>query len=126
MNTPKITGFPSSGYAALDKFWENNGRKLTELVTVGGHSPARYGTIIGSYNTDKNPYGRYGLEHDEYMAHTQMTLYLDGLLDGITCATSEAAADGLVAWIKARVTEERKRVWDEEVARVTASTTPAA
>lgn len=61
----------------LEEFWNSSGPRITELLVVGGERPQGYGYIRGSA---ENPYGRNGLEQDEFFDHLVLNAYLNGML----------------------------------------------
>lgn len=61
----------------LEEFWQKSGPRFTELLCVGGERPQSYGYISGS---SEHPYGRRGLEQDEFFEHVEINAFLNGML----------------------------------------------
>lgn len=64
-------------HSKLEEFWAKSGPGFVELIAVGGVHPQTYGYIKGESD---HPYGRSGLEQNEFFAHLELSAYVNGML----------------------------------------------
>ncbi len=95
----KVDNAPGTSVApcphpAIQAFWDRRGPRWCELLVVAGTPyPTSYGVISGG-----GPYGRVGLEQDEFFEFITMQAFVDGMI--------EVAGGDALAWLKGKLGAE--------------------